>query len=411
LVALLALPGLVWADTAEVPVTLERLTPRVLLVRSGDVYPDQIAVLVARRGLVVVDTGISPTLTQRYRAAVEAELGRSDFAYVINTHHHFDHTNGNQVFAGAAIVAHENAPAAMRAFARDVEGFVTARRARYERRAALAKGLAPGSKMAGRLRDLVHMSRHACDDLESRFRLTLPSLTFTDRLTLHLGDLTLRLYHFGKGLHTDNDVVVHVPEEGLVFTGDLLRAHGTLSAVTGAGELDRWVDTLASVIADPATVQHVVTIHAGVLGPERLVSLHDSLVGIRDAVKTKASAAAELERAVRQGGEGAARQRLGALLGPEGDRFYLLEGELSALGYRLLEESRVDEALAVFRLNAEAFPDSAEAHDALGEACMAAGAHAAARIAFERSLEIDPLDSYAFDMIGLLHARDTASRP
>lgn len=38
------------------------------------------------------------------------EFGRSDFAYVINTHFHFDHLDGNQVFPEAEVVAHELNP-------------------------------------------------------------------------------------------------------------------------------------------------------------------------------------------------------------------------------------------------------------------------------------------------------------
>ena len=84
--------------------------------------------------------------------------------------------------------------------------------------------------------------------------------------------------------------------------------------------------------------------------------------------------------------------------------------DLSAAAYRLLESGATQQALALFRLGVEAFPDSAEAYDALGDACMSAERPEAARVAFERSLEIDPLDSFAFDMLGMLRAAEAAPR-
>ncbi len=72
------------------------------------------------------------------------------------------------------------------------------------------------------------------------------------------------------------------------------------------------------------------------------------------------------------------------------NRFRSPEGDVNRLGYRLLHEGRVREALAVFRLNARSFPSSANAWDSLGEALISAGERAAAIAAYTRALEIDP---------------------
>jgi len=388
----------------SVPISIERLSPRVLIVKSGEVYPDQVVAIAAERGLVVVDSGISPTLTTQYRRVIERELGRDDFAYLINTHHHFDHTNGNQVFADAVIIGHDNCPGAMREAAKQTDSFVRARRERLTRRAKLAKGLDPGSRMAGRLRDLVHMSRHMCDDLEHGFVLTPPHLTFSDRLTLDLGDLTFELVYFGKGLHTDNDIIVHVPEEGLVFTGDLLRAHGTTSTVTGEGELRRWVAALDGILESPSSLKGVVTIHAGLLPPERLTSTRDALVRLREEVEAKDSAGAEVERFLQRAGMEAALGRFRQLRKRETGDYYFLEGEFTALGYSLLGRGDTADAVDILRLNTEMFPESGDAHDSLGEALVSAGDPELVVACFERALEIDALDSYAFDMLSTLQA-------
>ncbi len=66
------------------------------------------------------------------------------------------------------------------------------------------------------------------------------------------------------------------------------------------------------------------------------------------------------------------------------------ERDLNALGYQFLGQGRVEESIAVFRINAEAHPRSANAHDSLGEALARAGDRPAAIRAYERSLSLDP---------------------
>jgi len=63
---------------------------------------------------------------------------------------------------------------------------------------------------------------------------------------------------------------------------------------------------------------------------------------------------------------------------------------MNMLGYELLQKKKVKEAVAVFRLAAEAFPQSANAHDSLGEALLADGDRAGATAEYRRALELDP---------------------
>jgi len=66
------------------------------------------------------------------------------------------------------------------------------------------------------------------------------------------------------------------------------------------------------------------------------------------------------------------------------------EGSLNTLGYALLGEERFADAVAIFRLNAEQFPESANAWDSLGEGYLAAGDEEQAIASYEKSLELDP---------------------
>ena len=83
--------------------------------------------------------------------------------------------------------------------------------------------------------------------------------------------------------------------------------------------------------------------------------------------------------------------QIGKVLAWQGSRSYILmENELNALGYRFLNEEEYDEAIAVFQLNVDAFPDSWNVYDSLGEAYWKNGQLDLARSLYTRSLEINP---------------------
>ncbi|MCP4661805.1 MAG: tetratricopeptide repeat protein, partial [bacterium] len=71
-------------------------------------------------------------------------------------------------------------------------------------------------------------------------------------------------------------------------------------------------------------------------------------------------------------------------------RFYVNEDAINRLGYELLGSGRVAESIAVFKLNVEAFPDSFNVYDSLGEAYMADGDRELAIKNYQRSIELNP---------------------
>ena len=133
---------------------------------------------------------------------------------VVNTHHHFDHSFGNRVFVPAEIWGHERC----------------ATRLREDGRAA-------------QLALAAEMPEVAPEYLETR--LTPPDRTFRESVDLDLGDRPVRLSHFGRG-HTDNDVVVVVPDVQVVFGGDLVEQGGPPS-FEDSYPLD-WPGTLGRVL-------------------------------------------------------------------------------------------------------------------------------------------------------------------
>jgi CubicO group peptidase (beta-lactamase class C family) len=82
----------------------------------------------------------------------------------------------------------------------------------------------------------------------------------------------------------------------------------------------------------------------------------------------------------------------------------LSERDWNRIGYDLLAREKIADAIAAFELNARLFPDSANVHDSLGEALMVAGRTSEAIASYERSLELDPRNDNARQMLARLRA-------
>ena len=145
-----------------------------------------------KRGVIVVDTLDCPARGQDLAAAI-AERTKAPILLVFNTHYHYDHTFGNQAFA-APVIAHC-------ALAENLAG-------------ALAVDLAPEA--------LDEWLAESPEDhwLVDELQITYPSIAFHQRLVADLEPFHLVLQHIGG--HTTDSSVMDLPEEGVLFAGDLV---------------------------------------------------------------------------------------------------------------------------------------------------------------------------------------------
>ncbi|MFD3681594.1 MBL fold metallo-hydrolase [Streptomyces sp. NPDC058613] len=168
---------------------------------------------------LLVDTAATDRRARALRDAVTA-AGAPLPRTVVNTHHHGDHTYGNGVFAAEALIlGHDN---------------------------ARAEQLAAGHQL--------EMIWPATDF--GAIEITAPDLTYSDRMTLHVGGTEVRIVHPGVA-HTTGDSVVWLPHQRIVFTGDLVFAGGTPFLAMGslAGSL-RAMELLRSLDAETVVPGH-----------------------------------------------------------------------------------------------------------------------------------------------------------
>jgi glyoxylase-like metal-dependent hydrolase (beta-lactamase superfamily II) len=169
---------------------------------------------------LLVDTLFDLHLTERMLTALrQATPAAERIATVVNTHANGDHCYGNALVAGAAIVASQACAAEMAAL--------------------------PPAALAGLMKAAPDMGEAGAFLLDifggfdfDGIELVAPNRTFTGGLDLTVGDRPVHLLEVGPA-HTDGDVIVHVPDAGVVFTGDIL-FHGG-HPIVWSGPIANWI--------------------------------------------------------------------------------------------------------------------------------------------------------------------------
>lgn len=180
--------------------------------------------------VVVVDANGAPSTTREVLAALR-KLTNKPVRYVINTHWHDDHIIGDPVyreaFPAVEFIAHAN----MRSYlpaqgATNRKNFVAGAPGAVE----MLKGLLTKNKSLTGGELTVEERDSYTSDIRlaelvlaeaSGTQLTLPTITFEDKLTLYRGGRVIDVVHLGNG-HTSGDIIVHLPKEGIAITGDLV---------------------------------------------------------------------------------------------------------------------------------------------------------------------------------------------
>lgn len=208
---------------------------------------------------LLVDTLYDVPLTAAMLDAMRAAVPAAErIGTLVNTHNNGDHCNGNELVAGAEIVASS----------------------------AAAAGMAEESpEMMARWLEAAPQLGEAGEFLLRCFgpfdfagvTKTLPTRTFSGRLDLEVGDTAVELVEVGPA-HTPGDVLVHVPSRGTVFTGDILFIEG--HPIVWVGPISNWL--AACDLIESWGVDTVVPGHGPVTDLRGVRAVRDYLVWITE---------------------------------------------------------------------------------------------------------------------------------
>ena len=176
---------------------------------------------------LLVDTLFDLRLTREMLAAMRPVTDAHPIDAAMNTHGNGDHCFGNALLpAGAEVYATVAAAADMQ---------------------AAPPQLVDALKHADLGPDFTRYIRRIFGPFQFEgIELRVPTSTFEGRLDLRIGDRTVHLVEVGPA-HTAGDAIVHVPDAGVVFTGDILFVEGT--PIVWAGPLSNWIAACDRILA------------------------------------------------------------------------------------------------------------------------------------------------------------------
>lgn len=235
------------AEPSPYPVTqgktyrFEKVADGVFYSTGGGGSNDTI--IVNDDDVLLVDDGSTPVAARALLADIRL-LTDKPIRYVVDTHFHYDHTDGNSVLPPSVdIIAHEYVRNAILNF--DVlnrEPFKTSQGTRVPRQIeSLKKQLAEETDSARKeaIEKQLTTAQTYLEQLKE-IKPTPPNVTYDSRLILHKGQREIQLLFLGRG-HTGGDTVVFLPRERIVCTGDLMESG---VAYMGDAFFDEWLTTL-----------------------------------------------------------------------------------------------------------------------------------------------------------------------
>jgi glyoxylase-like metal-dependent hydrolase (beta-lactamase superfamily II) len=223
-------------DFSKAEIKVIPVTNNIYMLQTTGAVAGNIGVSVGPDGVLIVDAAYAP-LAEKIEAAVR-QLNPGPIRFVINTHFHGDHTDGNAAFAakGAVIIAQSN----------------------------VRKRLAADSKTK---------------------KEALPVVIFDQSASVHFNGEEIKLVHHGRG-HTDGDSIVYFTGANVVHMGDHFFNGGfPFVDLKNGGTVEGYIKTIAAVLDQTPPDAKIIPGHGPLATVEDLKKYHDMLTETSGLVK------------------------------------------------------------------------------------------------------------------------------
>lgn len=271
----------------DIPIKIQKLSDRILLVKTGEtsVMPN-VSAIKSEEGIIIFDTLGDTGIAKKIRKKIQTEFGEENIRYVINTHGAFDHTGGNKAFSDVDIIGHDKIPEEFSQMSKMLEDpkmrkeFNSQMKEFRERLENLEKG-----SQAEKEINEFFITFSALLTMDQNFNDALPTITFSDRMTIHLEDLTLAMVHNVQS-YSESDIIIYVPELKFLNVGDVFNKD-RLPVINVNSDITRWFEIFEEFLEKETEIDYVIGGHAGVMTMADVRSnldyIKDLWVGIKSA--------------------------------------------------------------------------------------------------------------------------------
>jgi cyclase len=382
-------------------VTTTKLTDTIYKITCTTSFDANLLASVGPDGILLVDAGYISTADSL--AAVLKTLGNGQIKYLINTHYHGDHTGGNRALADEAIIiAHQNV---------------------YDRMATPYYALPP------------------------RVTEGLPDILIDGSMTIYHNGEEVKLIHLPNA-HTDGDIIVYFTGSNILHMNDILFSDWfPYVEVESGGDVENYRDHIASLIETLPSDIRLISSHGRDYTIDDLRKYHQMMTETIDIIRNGMNAGKSAQEMIDENvlksytsweglfvksadwirivynsfsqktsppvpsicepltytildqGVSAALDQYRQLKKSSFEKYNFTENELNRLGYELLLRSKIAEAIEIFKLNVEAFPEASNPYDSLGEGYLAAGDTTQAVVNYRKSLELNPDNTNAINVL------------
>ena len=292
-------------SAAAQDVSVRRVTDRVIVLSMSNLgMHTNITVIESQKGLVIIETEITPYIMSKIKAEAEKYLGRNDWIYVINTHNHLHHAAGNILFRDAQVVGHEtmrmdwlenrlSTESGRRGYC-DTVGTI-------DGLSKLRKALAQGGLTPQQERDIrrkIRFMRDVEKEIMNGFEIRNPDITFNDRFTLDIGDVHLRLIYWGNAVQ-HSSIIIHVVEDNMLVSTGI--GSGWLPNFYGKANqnsIQRWIAILDELCDDKFRIDTIIGVHSAdfFTTKQNLQYKHEYLSELLDGLKNAKKLGLSLEQ-------------------------------------------------------------------------------------------------------------------
>jgi hypothetical protein len=257
----------------DYPIKVKRLSPRVALL-TGRLWHVNSLVIASNKGMVMVAAPFSKNITQCYKEAAEKEFNRKDFIYLINTGISIEDVGGNNAFKDKTIIGHVN-------FIKEIIKGKTNTLNKFDylclpNRIAMCKDQVDHlekyrDSISNKSEKILYTAYfNTWKDLQNEYfinkEILPPNLTFTDEMSLDLGDITIQLINYGYK-SSSSGLFVYIPEESILFTGQIVNKSAlpsiSFNKETPKNIVTNWISILNKFTNNKIELKYIISLNGG----------------------------------------------------------------------------------------------------------------------------------------------------